>query len=192
MLTRSIDIIDPFELTIEEKIYRGAKRICIAFAIGAMMLTALDLADVRMVRDAADAIQTNRHRIADVPNVIREGIQGIAIALPAPSAVAKVPSLDTTAPPRSNDDSPVKSLAAARRLDAVEVAMEQPPGAPDVPPAVTSAPVIFAKADATPIDLPAITPVSLPMPAALPPEAVPLPRPAPGPPPPSAGRTLAP
>lgn len=184
MLTRSIDIIDPFDLTIEEKIYRGAKRICIAFAIGAMMLTALDLAAVRTVRDAADAIQTNRHRIADLPNVIREGIQSIAIALPAPSAIAKVPSLDTAAPPRSNDNSPVKSLAAARRLDAVEVAMEQPPVAPDAPPA----PVIFAKADATPIDLPAITPVSLPRPAALPPEAVPLPRPAAA----VAGRTLAP
>ena len=168
----------------------GLRSSAIAFAIGAIMLTALDLADVRTVRDAADAIQTNRHCIADLPNVIREGIQSIAIALPALSAVAKIPSLDTAAPPRSSDDSPVKSLAAARRLDAIEVAMEQPPVAPDAPPAVTLAPVIFAKADATPIDLPAITPVSLPMPAALTPEAVPLPRPAPGPPPPSPAELL--
>lgn len=50
MLTRSIDIVDPFELTIEEKIFRGAKRVCIVFSIAALMLTAFDLADFRSMR----------------------------------------------------------------------------------------------------------------------------------------------
>ena len=198
MLTRSIDIVDPFELTIEEKIYRGAKRICIGFAIAAVMLTALDLADIRPVQTASGVMRSDRHRIADLPNIIREGIQSIAIALPAPSAIAAIPSQNTAAPPRSAEDLLFDQLAATRNLDAVEVAMKQPAVAPEmqpvptpnVPVAAVPAPIIFAKADATPIDLPAIMPVSLPMPAATLPEPVPLPRRPPGPPPPSPAQLL--
>jgi Cell Wall Hydrolase len=196
VLTRSIDIVDPFELTIEEKIYRGAKRIYIGFAIAAVMLTALDLADIRPEQTASGVIRSDRHRIAALPNIIREGIQSIAIALPAPSAIAAIPSRDTAALARPADDSLVKALAAARDLDAVEVAMEQPAVPPNVRPvptpnvqvAAVPAPVIFAKADATPIDLPTITLASLPMPAATPPE--PVPRRPPGPPPPSPAELL--
>jgi hypothetical protein len=74
LLTRSIDFIDPFALTIEEKIFRAAKRACIVFAIAALMLTALDLADIRSVENAADMIQNNRQRFVDLPNLIRKGI----------------------------------------------------------------------------------------------------------------------
>ena len=66
----------------------------------------------------------------------------------------------------------------------------QPVPTPNVPVAAVPAPIIFAKADATPIDLPAIMPVSLPMPAATLPEPVPLPRRPPGPPPPSPAELL--
>jgi Cell Wall Hydrolase len=193
VLKRSIDIIDPFELTLEEKIYRGAKRICIGFAIAAVMLTGLDLADVNPVQSATGAIPTDRHRIADLAGTIRAGIQSIAIVPPPPSAVAAIPSQETTAPLRSAVNSPIDQLAAVRDLDAVEVAMErpivvpemQPAAAPQVQPAATPAqpPVILASADATTIDLPAITPASLSMPIATAPGPVPLPRRAPGLPP---------
>ena len=55
----SIDL-DPFDLTIEEKIFRGAKRICIIFAIAAVTLSALDLMNIRSVETAAEFIHGDR------------------------------------------------------------------------------------------------------------------------------------
>jgi len=227
LLTRSIDIVDPFELTIEEKIFRAAKRFCIAFAVAAVMLAGLDLADIRSVENAADLLHTNRQRIADLPNLIRSGIQSIAIAAPtpAPYATALIPRNDiaiplppmrsavlelsvTKEPSRvaevtkdlspvaevTKKVSPLAELAAARHLDAVEVAMESPAAMTksEPPLAAVSAPaaMIFASVDPAPPQLPSITPVSLPMAAAIPIDKVPLPPPAPGAPPPSPAERL--
>jgi len=204
LLTRSIDLIDPFELTIEEKIFRAAKRTCIAFAVAALMLTALDLADIRSVENAADMVHNNRQRFADLPNLIRSGIQSIAIAAPSPYATAMIPrgEITVTGSMRSaaieprvvNDASPVAALAAARHLDAIEVAMEAPPAlaksATPFAAAPAPQPIILASADPAPLQLPPITPVSLPMSAAIPLDMVPLPRPAPGAPPPSPAELL--
>ena len=205
MLTRSIDLIDPFELTIEEKIFRAAKRVCSVFAIAALMLTALDLADIRSVDNAADMIHNNRQRFAYLPNLIRNGIQSIAIAAPSPYATAMIPRGEITVTPRATRSasvepritsaaSPVAELAAARYLDAVEVAMESPPALAKFESSLVAAPVlasmILASADPAPLQLPPITPVSLPMSAAIPLDMVPLPRPAPGAPPPSPAELL--
>ena len=205
MLTRSIDLIDSFELTIEEKIYLAAKRTCTVFAVAALMLAALDLADIRSVDNAADMIHNNRQRFADLPNLIRNGIQSIAIAAPSPYATAMIPRSEITVTPRATRSasvepritsaaSPVAELAAARYLDAVEVAMESPAALTKfVPPLVAApvlAPMILASADPAPLQLPPITPVSLPMSAAIPLDMVPLPRPAPGAPPPSPAELL--
>jgi hypothetical protein len=204
LLTRSIDFIDPFALTIEEKIFRAAKRVCIVFAIAALMLTALDLADIRSVENAADMIQNNRQRFVDLPNLIRKGIQSIAIAAPSPYATAMIPRGEIAVtgstrraaiePRITSDASPVAELAAARYLDAVEVAMESPPALTKFEPPLVAAPapalMILASADPAPLQLPPITPVSLPMSAALPLDMVPLPRPAPGAPPPSPAELL--
>jgi len=189
VLTRSIDIADPFELTIEEKIFRGAKRLCIASAIGAVMLSALDLADIRSVESAADLIHANRARFADLPNIIRTGIQSIAIAAPSPSASAMIPRGDIAIPRQAArvDDSLIAELSAVRNRDAVEFAMRSPPSwkNAELPIASTPAAMVFASADPAPLQLPPITPVSLPMSAAIPLDVVPMPRPAPGAPLPS-------
>jgi Cell Wall Hydrolase len=174
VLTRSIDIIDPFEPALDEKICRGAKRICTGFAIAAVMVAALDLADVRPVQSATGAIRSDRHRIADLPDVIRAGIRSIAIIPPVPSAVAAIPRQSTASPLRSAKTSPVDQFAIARDLDAIDVAMAQPSIAPAALPAATraAAPVIFATANAAPMHTAAITPVSLATAVAIPPEPV--------------------
>jgi hypothetical protein len=209
LLTRSIDLIDPFEPTIEEKIFSGAKRVCVVFAVAALTLGALDLMDIRSVENAAEFIHENRHRIADLPNLIRTGISGIAIAAPSPSVTVLIPRDEIAMTPRTtrsaavatrvkSDASPVAELAAARQLDAVEVAMEQPTimaksEPPNVAaPAPAARPMILASADMGPLPLSAISPlpVSLPMSAAIPLDMVPMPRPAPSMRPPSPAERL--
>jgi hypothetical protein len=207
LLTRSIDLIDPFDLTIEEKIVRTAKRLCIVFAAGAVTLSALDLANIRSVENVAELIHVNRQSFADLPNLIRGGIQSIALASPSPSAVAMIPRGEIAMAPRSTrsaaadprvtgDVSLVAELDAARHLDAVEVAMDSPPSWKNAESPFSAGPVretlILASADPTPLPLPEITPtlVSLPMSNAIPLDMVPMPRPAPGAPPPSPAELL--
>jgi hypothetical protein len=196
LLTRSIDIVDPFEPTIEVKFYRGAKRLCIASAIGAVMLSALDLADIRSVESVTDLIHANSARVADLPNIIRIGIQSIAIAAPSPSASAMIPRGDISIPQQvvRVDDSLMAELSAVRDRDAVEFAMQSPPSWKNAELPVATAPtpaaLVFASADLAPLQLPPVTPISLPMSEAIPPDMVPLPRPAPGVPPPSPAELL--
>ena len=91
MLTRSIDL-DPFDLSFEEKVFRGAKRICVIFALAALTLSTLDLMNVRVVENTAEFIHDHHTRLADLPQVIRAGISQIAIAAPQPaSATVLVP-----------------------------------------------------------------------------------------------------
>jgi len=127
LLTRSIDLIDPFELTIEEKIYRAAKHICTVFAIAALMLTAIDLADIRSVDNAADMIHNNRQRFADLPNLIRNGIQSIAIAAPSPYVTAMIPRGEISVTPRAR---------AARRSSRASSVL--PRRSPSLPPRAIS------------------------------------------------------
>ena len=201
MLTRSIDIIDPFEPTIEEKIFRSAKRVCIVFAVAAVALSALDLMNIRSVANAAKFVQGNRQRVADLPDLIRSGIQSIALASPSPSAVAMIPrdEIAMTVRPTltaaiesriTNDASPIAALAAADHMDAVEFAMDsrlswknsQSPFAAAPAPAPESAPepIVLASADPAPLPLPQITPtpVALPMSNAVPFDMAAMPRPA--------------
>ncbi len=69
MLKRSIYLDDPFELTIEEKVFRTAKLTCVIFAGAALTLSALDLMNVKSVESASEFIHT--HSVADIPNALR-------------------------------------------------------------------------------------------------------------------------
>jgi hypothetical protein len=201
LLTRSIDI-DPFELTIEEKIYRGAKRLCIASAIAAVMLSALDLADIRSLQSAAEFFHLNRQRIAEMPDVLRTGIHSIELAWPSPSAHAMIPrDVTVSAEPAPVIMKPtlIDDLADTRELDAVQFAMQPPPSWKNaevpiaaVPPIAVPPPaeLVFASADPAPLNLPPVTPVSLPMASPIPLGMVPMPRAAPGAPPPSPAERL--
>ena len=138
MLTRSIDFDDPFALTIEEKIFRHAKRICVLFAGAALTLSALDLMNVHTVENAAAYIHDNPLRIADVSRLIRVSVGEMAWAAQEPYATVAIPSGDIAAPARAlpavaagkPGASPIVKLAAARHQDAVELAMVEPPVVP--------------------------------------------------------------
>ena len=134
MLTRSIDLDDPFDLSFEEKLFYNAKRLCVCFAVAALSISGLDLINIRPLEAAAEFANVHRNaRIAEWPGLIRSGIQQISFSVPA-SAVAAIPSGDfaTTQRPVATlasfkrDTSPVAELAAARHQDAVELAMDQP------------------------------------------------------------------
>jgi hypothetical protein len=134
LLTRSIDLDDPFDLSFEEKLFYNAKRLCVCFAVAALSISGLDLINIRPLEAAAEFANVHRNtRIAEWPGVIRSGIQQISFSVPA-SAVAAIPSGDIANTQRpvatlasfKRDTSPVAELAAARHQDAVELAMDQP------------------------------------------------------------------
>jgi hypothetical protein len=217
LLTRSIDF-DPFDLTIEQKIFRGAKRVCIVFAVSALTLSALDLANIHTVENAAALIHENRQRlaevrVADLPDLIRAGIDSISIVSESPSVTVAIPRdavVKMARPIAVNYKaaaSPLAGLVSVRHRDAVELAMEQPPAKMTsdftksesritADPAPVSAlalePIKLASVDLDALPTASISPmpVSLPMSAAIPLGMVPMPRPAPGVPPPSPAERL--
>jgi spore germination cell wall hydrolase CwlJ-like protein len=134
VLTRSIDLDDPFDLSFEEKLFDTAKRICVCFAVVALSISGLDLMNIRPLERAAEFAQSHHAtRVAEWPALIRFGIQQISFSVP-PSAVAVIPAdvVATASRPAATlatfkgEVSPVSELAAARKQDAVEVAMEPP------------------------------------------------------------------
>lgn len=142
MLRRSIYFDDPFELTIEEKIFRAAKFTCIAFAGAALTISTLDLMNVKLVESASEYLHT--HGIADIPHALRTQLSTAASAAPAPYVTVEIPRgyialgpvTDEASPMTRNakmraalerDLSPVDALSDAPYLDAVEVAMDAPP-----------------------------------------------------------------
>jgi spore germination cell wall hydrolase CwlJ-like protein len=204
LLTRSIDR-EPFDLPIGEKFFRGAKRVCIVFALSAVAISALDLLHIRSVTDAAEFVFAGRQRVADLLDLIGTGIQRIALASPSqsPFAVAMIPRdeiamMPPLAPSAAanadvvNDAASVAEPVAARDLDAVDVASEPLPVSTTSQPSMVAAPaaeparkpVMLASADpdSLPVSPITATPVSLPMSAAIPPDTV-APPPAPAAPP---------
>jgi hypothetical protein len=209
VLTRSIEI-DAFDLTIEEKFFRAAKRVCVIFAVAAVTLGALDLANIRTIENAAGFIHENGIRLADIPDHIRTGIdrlslgsdETVTVAIPRGEIVAKSRPAPAVAGKRNS--SAVSELAAIRHLDAIEFAMEAPLVAvksaarisadPESVSALRKGPIQLASAGpgsmpASEISPPSLT-VSLPMSSAIPLDMVPMPRPAPGVPPPSPAERL--
>ncbi|MGN6570064.1 MAG: cell wall hydrolase [Pseudolabrys sp.] len=198
MLTRSIDF-DASDLTIEEKVFVAAKRICIVFAIAALSISALDLMNVRAVEAAAEFV----HDRSVVMASLRDGLQNFSfgrrdevatafIAIPIP---AETFAKDTTRPQsvtamiRKLTDSPVEQLAAVRSQDAVETAMTSPAESEvarkPAPIAVDRPPIQLASIDASAISRDG-APTMLDTPSiALPQTFAMLPPPAPGVPPPS-------
>ena len=134
MLTRSIDLDDPFDLSFEEKLFYNAKRLCVCFAAVALSISGLDLMNIRPLENAAEFVHVHRDtRIAEWPALIRSGIQQISFSVP-PSVTVAIPRDDVATAPRpaatfasfKRDTSPVAGLAAARQQDAIELAMDQP------------------------------------------------------------------
>jgi hypothetical protein len=131
-LKRNIDF-DPYGLTIEEKVFRDAKRTCIVFAASAVTLGVLDLANIRTVENAAAFINDNRLRVAELPEKIRSGIDYISLEPASQFVTVAIPRDDTVNTARSVTANykaavpPIAELAAARHQDAVEIAKVQPP-----------------------------------------------------------------
>jgi Cell Wall Hydrolase len=122
LLTRSIDPVDPFARTIEERIFYGAKRLCILFAFAAVAIAGLDLMNIGALRSMAMYVHAHEPaRLTRLPALIRSGISQISMTTPPISvsiARDEIPDANT---------SPLDSLAAARHEDAVAAALEAPP-----------------------------------------------------------------
>jgi hypothetical protein len=194
LLKRSIDLIDPLDLTIKEKIVRNAKRACIVFAVAAVALSTLDLMNIRSAANAAKFVDGNRQRFADLPDLIRTGIQSIALASPAPSAVAMIPrgEIAMTVRPTltaavesritndaspvaefaatrvTNDASPVAELAAVDHMDAVEFAMDSSPSWKNSQSPFLAAPAPAPESAPEPIILASADPAPLQLPPIAP------------------------
>lgn len=91
MISRAIDF-DPFAESIEEKIFRNAKRLCVIFAVGAVALSALDIANIRTVENAAAVMRDSNLQVGGLPEKLRAGIELISFSSDEPSAVAAIPS----------------------------------------------------------------------------------------------------
>ena len=107
MLKSSIDY-DPFELAIEEKIYRSLKRLGTIFAAGAVTLGVLDMTNIRSVDAAVEFLHDSSARIVELPDRvvalpdrIRSEIRNISLVPPAlpqslsTQATASVPQEQT-------------------------------------------------------------------------------------------------
>ncbi|HZK81501.1 MAG TPA: hypothetical protein VFC46_10550, partial [Humisphaera sp.] len=159
MLTRSIDTFGP---TIEEKIFGGAKRVCIVFAVSAVTLAGLDIASFGAFKNAAAYVRNNGLRVADLQDQIRGGIElvsftqepSVTIAIPRnrfniARRAAEIVSLSANAKTaNAMTNSPVAGLAAVRHQDAVEFAMAPPERM--APPAAVS-PERFAEVRRAPV-----------------------------------------
>jgi hypothetical protein len=106
--TRSIVIDDPFDLTIEQKIFLTAKRLCILFAGGALTLAALDLMHEHPVVNVQSA------QIDALAHVIGAGIATFTLVSGPSSVIVAIPA---------GDIAPADQPAAARQQYAVAVAM---------------------------------------------------------------------
>ena len=122
MLQRSIEV-DPFDLTIEEKVFRSLKRLCIIFSAGAVTLCLLDVTNIRSVDAAVEFIHDSSarivelpNRVADLPDRIRSEIRNISI-MPSPAALP--PSLSAQATAAVPRDRPIVLASAASGHDAL-------------------------------------------------------------------------
>ena len=119
-----------FDLTIKEKIIRGAERICTIFAVAALTLSTLDLMNIRSLEATAGFVHENHLYLADLPGQIRSGIDRISPASSSPSVIVEIPQGVIVAIPRdnlANIPRPVAALAVAPDPDAVEDAVMPPP-----------------------------------------------------------------
>jgi cell wall hydrolase len=210
LLTRNIKL-DPLDLTIEEKFFRGAKRICTIGAVAALTLCALDLAGIRTVENAAALINDNQTRLADLPERIRSAIDSISITPLSPSVTVAIPRGDIIAGSRlslavaRSDASPVAQLASLRQSDAIEFAMESPLASAKSPQHFAAEPAPLVAPEPAPLKLASIDVAgastasipslqeSLSQPIStsiIPLGMVPMPRAAPGVPPPSPAERL--
>jgi hypothetical protein len=200
LLTRSIEF-DASDLTIEEKVFVGAKRLCAAFAVAALTISALDLMNVRAVEAAAEFIHNRSVSLATVrdglqnftlPFTSRQDVAAATVTVMIPrDAIARRDARPASVNTMIRDltDSPVAQLAALRHQDAVETAMIAPAAvsapAPAAPSSTPQATLQLASLDATSMPREA-TPSVLETPSiSLPATLAVLPPPAPGVPPPS-------
>ncbi len=200
MLRRSIYLDDPFDLTVEEKVFRAAKLTCIVFAGAALTLSALDMMNVRSIESASEYIHT--HSVADIPHTLRTQLSAMAHAEPSPYVTVDIPrgnlALGPLTPDASvthdtkiraaleRDLSPVDALSDAPYQDAVEVALDAPPmpafEKPQRPILATALPgtaEASAPAPAAPpsnlLKLASLNPTVMPQAAPLAPPPIPLP-----------------
>ena len=136
MLTGNIDLYssDP---SFWDKFFRGVKRGCVAFAVSAVVISLLDLANIRSAESAAAFLSDSRLRVAELPDRIRSGIDYISLDTASPSVtvmiprdgavtVARAPAAAPAGSAAKAKVSPVAKLADARHEDAVEFAMLPP------------------------------------------------------------------
>ena len=127
MLTRQIESDELSDLTVEQKVFRGAKRVCLTFAACALTLSTLDIAGVRSAENAADFWQINRDTIIALPETIASGLHSISREASAVAVAVKIPGGPIFG--GKHEPTPIDTLADIRNQDAVEVAMLQPPDA---------------------------------------------------------------
>jgi hypothetical protein len=199
LLTRSIEFDD--RQTIEQTVFRNAKRACVVVAVIALGVGALDLIQAGARDGASQVAHERRVSLAALPAWALTGLRKIDIGTSAPDeqvAVTIPREVDTRAerPAATAEHAPtpvpfaLDELAAAARKSAVELAMVAPALA-DTP----AAPLQVASLDTTDVaseSSQSFTSISLPERLAV------LPPPAPGVPPPSpierlhlTGKTLA-
>ncbi len=196
MLTSTIDF-HASDATFEERIFVGAKRLCIVFAVAALGISALDLMNVPSVEAAAEFIHDRNLSFAS----LRQGLQDFQIPIGSHDQLAQITvaiprdvlaevadkmplhsgnaSQPATALERMKDNPAVAALADARHEDAIEAAM-----APPAPPKAT---LQLASIDATSLPREAAPASAVPEPIqiSLPAMLAVLPPPAPGVPPPT-------
>jgi hypothetical protein len=159
LLTRSIDA-DPFGPTFEERIFRNGKRICVAFAIAAVGIGALDLMNVRLVETGAALIHDSRVSYTEMPARILAGIRQISIVPDQASAIVAIPrdfavtaqktALSERAPERAPERALERSAERSPKFAAAPAPAARIAAAQPAAPVMAPVNAIF-KSDASPV-----------------------------------------
>jgi hypothetical protein len=208
LLKRSIEYAD--EPTIEEIVFRYAKRTCVVIAVAAVALGTLDLVNASALQSAAQYVHDQHVTVSALPSIAVDGLRKvdirfsprddeIALAIPreANDILPRAPTLASF----KRAPSPLDGLIEARRKDAIEFAMATPyqplTASSPMERLPVAAPIASAPSTPPPIQLASLTPTALPdmaSPASLTPAPIQislpaklavLPPPAPGVPPPT-------
>ncbi len=152
MVTRSIDLDDPFELTLSEKFLVITRRLCCILAGVVLTLCALDLMGQAVVQPGAE--HGRRFAIGWLAHAIGTGVGDFSVASASPSVTLTIPDTDTVVvviPPTM--------FAADPEVDAIP-AIPPPPAAAPIDPAPATAAAAFKLASLSPEALPQAEPIA--------------------------------
>jgi hypothetical protein len=130
----------------QERFFLLAKRLCVAFAGCALILSGLDLAGVHSISGATAMLQDAPARLASFGETVRGGISSVSLKTPSLESIrVAIPDRSIIRFSATKAPTVVDELASLREQDAVQMAMLTPQASMRDLSTVKAAPIEIAK-----------------------------------------------